>query len=81
MLSLVVAAAIPLLAPAADSDERPASVVAVDVSMQATPGAAVVGDDGTHILHQLRLTNYSTRPVTLQRVEVLDGETRQAVGV
>jgi hypothetical protein len=60
---------------AAQPAEAP-SVVPVDVSSSVSP-SPVPALASNHLLYELRLANFSTRPITLESVEVLDGTSRK----
>jgi murein DD-endopeptidase MepM/ murein hydrolase activator NlpD len=72
MRAAVVAAAM-LLALAGASRAAGPSVVGLDVRPLAAP-APVAGSDRTHLLYELRLSNLSPRPVTLESLEVRDAD-------
>lgn len=60
--------------------ERPAAPVrqAVDLQVPHVPTALRTGDE-RRLVYELHLTNFAAQPLTLARVQVLDGDTRSVV--
>src|SRR5678815_1431886 len=62
----------------ARSQQDHPSAIPLDVTVQFIP-QPVAAEDATHILYELRLTNFNTADLSLERVEVFDDATHRVL--